>query len=72
MSSNDETFQIVIEPERDGRVRVDAHLIENFDDEEAHFVWEVPVSELSTIIAITDHTIMTWFHRNDRRAGRGI
>lgn len=67
-SSSDlgETFQIVIEPERGGMVRMDAHLIESPCDDEAHFVWEVPVSQTRQALDLSLGSVRAWFRRNER------
>jgi len=58
-----ETFQIVIEPENDGSVRMDAHLIESPTDEEAHFLWEVPTSQLLHGLDLSLGSAQAWFRR---------
>lgn len=61
-----ETFQIVIEPERSDAVRMDAHLIESPTDEEVHFVWEVPVSQIENCLDISLASAQAWFRRETR------
>jgi hypothetical protein len=61
-----ETFQVVIEPERRGQVRIDAHLIETGDDEEVHYVWEVPVARLRHALDRSAGSIGDWFNRTRR------
>ncbi|QSB44351.1 hypothetical protein IDJ81_13700 [Tsuneonella flava] len=62
-SAAGETFQIVIEPERDGTVRMDAHLIESPSEEEAHFIWEVPVSQIENCLDLSFGSAQAWFRR---------
>jgi hypothetical protein len=59
-----ETFQFVIEPERDGLVRMDAHMIESPTDQEAHFVWEVPKSQTEHGLDLGLSSAQAWFKRN--------
>lgn len=61
-----ETFQIVIEPEHGGAVRMDAHLIESPTDEEAHFVWEVPASQIENCLDMSLASTQAWFRRGAR------
>ena len=61
-----ETFQMVVEPERDGRVRLDAHLIETDGDAEIHYIWEVAVDELEEALDVCAGTIDVWFNRKRR------
>jgi hypothetical protein len=58
-----ETFQVVIEPEQDGIVRIDAHLIETGDNEEVHYIWEIPVAKLCLTLDIVATSIDAWFRR---------
>ena len=62
-SSNGETFQIVVEPERGGIVRIDAHLIEGQDNVEVHYMWEVPIANFQDILEISAGSIENWFAR---------
>lgn len=57
-----ETFQVVIEPERDGFVRIDAHLIETWSGE-SHCWWEVPIAELEFALDRALNCIIDWFQR---------
>lgn len=59
-----ETFQIVIEPERGGSVRMDGHMIESPTDEEAHFTFEVPVSQTENVLDLGLGTSQAWFNRH--------
>ena len=59
-----ETFQVVIEPERDESVRVDAHLIETWSGE-VHCWWQVPTAELEFALDRALHCIDDWF-RSER------
>lgn len=61
-----ETFQLVVEPEKDGTVRMDAHLIESPGDEEAHFVWEVPISKTQHMLDLGLGSAQAWFRRTAR------
>lgn len=63
-SSAGETFQIVIEPERNKIVRIDAHLIETNGIEEVHYTWEVPVIAVQNALEICSDSIHLWFNRN--------
>ena len=65
-SAAGETFQIVIEPEQEGTVRMDAHLIESPTDQEAHFIWEVPQSQLEHGLDLGLGSAQAWFKRNAR------
>jgi hypothetical protein len=58
-----ETFQVVVEPEREGVVRIDGHLIETRDDEEVHYVWEVAVAKLRQTLDLSARSIEAWFER---------
>jgi len=58
-----ETFQVVIEPERNAAVRIDAHLIETWDEEEAHYIWEVPIRNLKSTLDLCSANIKLWFDR---------
>lgn len=62
-SEKGETFQIVIEPERDNAVRIDAHLIETFGSEEAHYIWEVPTNRLKLTLDTCLMSVRLWFDR---------
>jgi hypothetical protein len=62
-SQSGETFQVVIEPEREGKVRIDAHLIESLDDKYAHFTWEVSVSQIQSALDMSLATTHAWFQR---------
>lgn len=62
-SERGETFQIVIEPERGGSVRMDAHLIESPTGEEAHFVWEIPKSQTEHGLDLGLGSAQAWFKR---------
>ncbi len=62
-SQNGETFQIVVEPEKDGKVRVDAHLIESINDEEAHFYWEASPLRISNVLDLGKSSAQVWFSR---------
>lgn len=63
-SAAGETFQIVIEPEREGSVRMDAHMIESPANQDAHFVWEVPTSQIEHGLDLVLESAETWFKRN--------
>lgn len=63
-SDKGETFQFVIEPERSQSVRIDAHLIETWDNSEEHYVWETPVSELAEVLEVGLGMAKNWFNRN--------
>jgi hypothetical protein len=58
-----ETFQIVIEDEKDLFVRIDGHLIEGRNEEEVHYVWEFPITELQSMLDAIKRTIEVWFCR---------
>ena len=60
-----ETFQVVIEPERDEHVRVDAHLIETWSGE-VHCWWEVLTVELEFVLDRALGCIRDWFQRSER------
>jgi hypothetical protein len=62
-SPSGETFQFIIEPEHDGVVRMDAHLIESPSDEEAHFVWKVPTSQTYQGLELGIASAQAWFKR---------
>lgn len=62
-SSSGETFQIVIEPEKNKAVRIDAHLIESAHDEEAHFIWEVLVTQVINALDLSLASAQAWFRR---------
>ena len=65
-SPQGETFQFVIEAEAAGVIRIDAHLIEAIDDEEAHFIWEVAAARIEDGLALAVQNANQWF---DRPAG---
>ena len=58
-----ETFQIVIEPERNEVVRIDAHLIETWNEEEVHYIWQTPVQSLRDALDVCVDSIQVWFNR---------
>jgi hypothetical protein len=60
-STASETFQIVVEPEREGQVRIDAQLIEAGDGVEAHFVWQTTIGELECVLDLIWNSIERWF-----------
>ena len=62
-SKNGETFQVVIEPERDGLVRVDAHLIETWNGDQAHYIWEASSRQFMNILELSYESINKWFAR---------
>lgn len=62
-SARAETFQVIIEPERKGVVRIDAHLIETWNFEEVHYKWEVPFTRLRHTLDLSLNSIKTWFNR---------
>ena len=62
-SAAGETFQIVIEPEQEGMVRIDAHLIESPTDQEAHFVWDIPKSQFENGLDLSLGSAQAWFKR---------
>lgn len=62
-SSMSETFQIVIEPELNSTVRIDAHLIESEDEYEIHYMWNVPARDLEIVLDLVIVTIKDWFER---------
>lgn len=66
-SSKAETFQVVIEPEQEGFVRIDAHLIETGENEEIHYFWEIPVAKLRLTLDVVATSIDTWFRREHLR-----
>jgi hypothetical protein len=67
ISSDEDTFQVVIEPELNGFVRIDAHLIENRDDEQLHYMWEAPTERLGLILDLSAYSINNWFERGSDR-----
>jgi hypothetical protein len=60
VSSASETFQIVVEPETNGTVRLDMHLIES-DASEMDLKWEGPVDHLAQVLNFVKRTISNWF-----------
>jgi hypothetical protein len=58
-----ETFQVVIEPETDGFVRVDAHLIEALGTQELHYKWEAPLEDLYIVLVTCMRSMEIWFNR---------
>ena len=62
-SASAETFQVVIEPEQDGVVRIDAHLIETSNDEEVHYIWQVQVENLLRLLNLSIRAAELWFKR---------
>jgi hypothetical protein len=62
-SAAGETFQIVVEPEEKGMVRVDAHLIESPKDELVHFTWSVTIDDFAPLLNTVLETIRLWFGR---------
>lgn len=66
-SERAETFQIVIEPENERKIRVDAHLIETGDaEEEVHYIWECPIHLLYQVLDVSLESIKIWFSRPAR------
>ena len=61
-----DVFQVVVEYEEDLEIRIDAHLIESENDEEAHFVWEVPLKYFSYTLDLVMFNINNWFDRTRR------
>jgi hypothetical protein len=61
-----ETFQVVIEPEQNGAVRIDAHLIETSSEAEIHYTWEIPIQELAKTLDICMNTTRLWFDSQKR------
>ena len=59
-SRTGQTFQVVIEPEKSSQVRIDAHLIESPDNQEAHFVWEVSVFRIKDVLDLVLRCVHTW------------
>ena len=64
-----DTFQIVVEPERGGLVRIDAHLIESLSDRSAHFVWEVSASQAEDALDLAGRSVRIWLGGERRREG---
>lgn len=64
-----ETVQIVVEPERGGMVRIDAHLIESPHEETAHFVWEASVMQTKNALDLAVGSAEAWFRRNVGEGG---
>lgn len=62
-SKDGETFQVVIEPEKDSLVRIDGHLIEARNEEEVHYTWETSISHLRYTLDAIKRTIEVWFSR---------
>jgi hypothetical protein len=62
-SAAGETFQIVVEPEEKGMVRVDAHLIESPKDELVHFTWSVTTDDFAPLLNTVLEAIRLWFGR---------
>lgn len=70
VSNTSETFQFVVEPERDGLVRIDAHLIESDYDDRVHFMWEFPSDNLPVMLDLSTYSINAWFQRERSQVPR--
>lgn len=57
------TFQIVIEPILSIMARIDAHLIEGPDNEEAHFIWEFSWARINHGLDLAVSSARCWFER---------
>jgi hypothetical protein len=60
-----ETFQIVVEPEVDTFVRIDAHLLETWNEDQVHYVWEFGINRLQATLDVIMKTIDAWFKREN-------
>jgi len=60
-----ETFQFVIEPDIDGYIRIDAHLIESPFNEEGHFIWNVPTVQFVHGLDLSLGSAQAWFKRKE-------
>jgi hypothetical protein len=56
-------FQIVIEPVHSEIVRIDVHLIEGPDYDEAHFILEVPWARIRHALDLSLVTAQFWFEK---------